>query len=552
MAIARSSYFKKLTWSLIASFSFQFLVFVYTLDRQDLSAVVSAGLLVAVGLLPLVYYHFFVLKPLVLKGAGSAAVDSVYYFGFLVTLGSLAFGALGTSMSVGGNIDVERAVGQFALGLVATAYAIVARLHLLSIGGDSPESSPEETLDTVVSRSQLLLHHLETATGALRILSETTVEETSKIVKASQFALTGELRTITETFSEEMKSIFEDAKRGASETRSAVEEVRAITQRDSLTVGIERAKKHVDEFAVSMLQLHQNTSKGADATQGLTIAADDLAAKLRESTNGLVLLGANDGPLHEAGQRISVSARQIADGADAISSSMKSIGEVSESSSGVGKTLKTLKTIVSKADSSLERLAETMSKLDESCLVVQSLADSAGGLATGFTASATTLPQMTVAVASASSTLAQLEARSADASRALQQMVDLAGVGAGALDGLGVSAKSTTSDLAKYSSQLQNGGSAIDSAVGSMSEIGKIDAAVGQLAASLETLIGRLGVVESNLAKVSTSLDVGLLKAEQSLERNVVRAGEAATLFTERLTVVAKKVAENVNSGASR
>jgi hypothetical protein len=77
------------------------------------------------GIIPLVKYHVQLSRESK-KGLSSSAVDSVYYFGFLVTVVALACTAIHISWNAGAT-DTSAVVLQFGVGLFATGYAVVAR-----------------------------------------------------------------------------------------------------------------------------------------------------------------------------------------------------------------------------------------------------------------------------------------------------------------------------------------------------------------------------------------------------------------------------------------
>jgi hypothetical protein len=102
-----------------------------------------AGL--AAGVLPLAAYHVILLRQRILS---PTEIDSIYYFGFLVTVITL----VSTAISIGisrNTIELRWVLLQFGLGLVATGYALFARLHLLS------KSTAKADMDIVDSTENL-------------------------------------------------------------------------------------------------------------------------------------------------------------------------------------------------------------------------------------------------------------------------------------------------------------------------------------------------------------------------------------------------------------
>ncbi len=80
------------------------------------------------GLAPIVLYHIILFSK---SNLSSTEVDSIYYFGFLVTVVTLVVTALSIGLEQG-RLDINSVLVKFALGLIATGYALFARLHLLT------------------------------------------------------------------------------------------------------------------------------------------------------------------------------------------------------------------------------------------------------------------------------------------------------------------------------------------------------------------------------------------------------------------------------------
>lgn len=96
---------------------------------------IGRALGVAAGVLPLVWYHWSLRAK---KSLTPDEIDSVYYFGFLVTVATLMF----TTVSIGrgqAQLSLPAVLTQFGLGLIATAYGLFARLHLIATVGPRSE-----------------------------------------------------------------------------------------------------------------------------------------------------------------------------------------------------------------------------------------------------------------------------------------------------------------------------------------------------------------------------------------------------------------------------
>jgi uncharacterized protein YukE len=102
------------------------------------------------GLLPLIFYH---LSLQLHKGfLTQNKVDSVYFFGFLVTLATLGSSAYILSVEGAGAISIVGA--QFALGLLVTGYGLWARITLQNKIGS--ESNLDDNLSNYIDKVSIL------------------------------------------------------------------------------------------------------------------------------------------------------------------------------------------------------------------------------------------------------------------------------------------------------------------------------------------------------------------------------------------------------------
>lgn len=99
------------------------------------------------GAVPLALYHFMLARENVLS---PGEVDSIYYFGFLVTVITLVTTAISIALDTSKKPDMQWILLQFGLGLVATGYALFARLLLMS------KASSEVEVDVVEASQKLV------------------------------------------------------------------------------------------------------------------------------------------------------------------------------------------------------------------------------------------------------------------------------------------------------------------------------------------------------------------------------------------------------------
>lgn len=177
------------------------------------------------GLIPLVIYHAVLIRES-RKGLSQVMIDSVYYFGFLVTIATLAVSVLlfsykhrtGTQTS-----DVLIIVNQFGLGLLATGYALFARMHLMSIATQAEDLGPIALAEQYARKVKEVADRITISAVGFETFATTITEKNRQIVEATtntlknlsidaaerlqadMRSLVAEIRTSMETFARSMK-----------------------------------------------------------------------------------------------------------------------------------------------------------------------------------------------------------------------------------------------------------------------------------------------------------------------------------------------------------
>jgi len=99
------------------------------------------------GIIPLAIYNFFLFRESLLS---PAEIDSIYYFGFLITVITL----ISTAISISSDArapSMQWILFQFGLGLIATGYALFARLMLMSRSSDHVQMDVLQSTKEMVS-----------------------------------------------------------------------------------------------------------------------------------------------------------------------------------------------------------------------------------------------------------------------------------------------------------------------------------------------------------------------------------------------------------------
>lgn len=116
------------------------------------------------GMIPIIFYHYALILQRTTKVGKThltdAEIDSVYYFGFVITLITL-IAAVFTLGTTSGEINPKTIGIQFGLGLFVTGYALIGRLHL-QVTNES-DLEPEDAYANYVDRVNSLLGRVDLA-----------------------------------------------------------------------------------------------------------------------------------------------------------------------------------------------------------------------------------------------------------------------------------------------------------------------------------------------------------------------------------------------------
>lgn len=142
----------------------------------DLEPIVRYAGIFLSGVIPLGFYHYSLHRQRISAEGkirlSDAEIDSIYYFGFVITLLTLIAAVF--TLGVSGGPDPQTIGIQFGLGLFATGYALIGRLYLQVTNESDLES--EDAYAKYVDRVNNLLGRVDLAYADLDDLLKRLVE----------------------------------------------------------------------------------------------------------------------------------------------------------------------------------------------------------------------------------------------------------------------------------------------------------------------------------------------------------------------------------------
>lgn len=311
--------------------------------------------------LPLIAYHILYLstrrKPL-----RSDEVDSVYYFGFLITVAALAATAIEIAIAPAGQL--QPVLLKFGAGLFATGYAVIARLHLQSATGLGAPENAEQALDSYVGRSALLLDNLEMAVGQVSGLAEKAMVATQCVAEKSRLVLEEATLGATRTFEVELRATLDPLKESVLGLRNLLTDSSFVTEREAFSRTLRAGILVSEELHAALGKLNDNVTSSAVAMDRAHGAVDTLGSSVASLNGGLAELAREGGGLKrvasdmhaasESSQRAAMSARTAADG----------ILDLSQNIGASGTSFANLERAANSAASGLNHVASASSQLE--------------------------------------------------------------------------------------------------------------------------------------------------------------------------------------------
>jgi hypothetical protein len=239
----------------------------------------------AAALLPLVWYHLGFLRPHAKRVLSQPAIDSVYYYGFLITVGALGATALELSLYGIGD-DFSAVAFQFGLGLLATGYAVWARVHLVGIAKQMDEEDLRTLMALQIDKSRELLTSMDLAVSSFSSFAETLLSRTVEF----QSQIEEQTRASVERASSVFATGISD---NTAQAELALRDLRGVV--NDLTFGAER--EELKRSVASMVRTVTGLTKSLDQLSG---AADTGASSAQAFSTGLAAL--NDGANGTASQ----------------------------------------------------------------------------------------------------------------------------------------------------------------------------------------------------------------------------------------------------------
>lgn len=372
-----------------------------------------------IGLAPLIWYHVGYLQPRATDGLGPAEVDSVYYYGFLVTVGALGSTALRLSLNgVDGNF--ANVALQFGLGLLATGYAVWARVQLTAASGRLTEADILEEMKKVVEKARSLADNVDLASHRFSALATQILTEQQEFGQRVQVATETRIEEAIKVFRESATNLAEEGKLALQALRAVVNDVTFGAEREELRISVSGMSETVTALSTSLTHLNGSARLGAESVSEFTSDLGELNAAAAQTYKTLAALGDDRGIVPKLAEAIEAGRASVSDLQLAVGVASASITSFSDSASGAADPLMALKQQSGAALAAIRQIGELAPRLTVLEVSVGSLDERISRLGISSDESAEALNLMSKNVAELKEVLTNLNAALIDSTGGLK------------------------------------------------------------------------------------------------------------------------------------
>lgn len=339
----------------------------------------ASWLVMLPGIAPLWWYHRKVLLPKAESGLPQVAIDSVYYFGFLVTVAALCISALMVGLH-GAAASIDTIVMQFSAGLVATGYAVAARLDLQSRASGTSEATLEEVMDKYVHKSIALVDNVEKASQRLSAFSQQIVERTIEAAELTRLAANEKMLDVATQFSEQMGEALEAARQGVHEFRVVMNSTAFAAERQQYVDGMKESVHAVRALNAGIADLVTKTQEKVRLTQQDITASTNLSGRLNEFALQVKELSGPQG-LGASAAWLKASCESVSAAQATLTGATQTLQQLVETVELSASALEQVRKTSKRATEQFDKLSDTAERVGDAGAQIESLAESAKSLA---------------------------------------------------------------------------------------------------------------------------------------------------------------------------
>lgn len=541
----QENYFKTLFKCALVSFGVLIVATVASAKGLHLPPWLAMGFALA----PLAFYHRYLAKRAA-KGLSQAAIDSVYYFGFLVTVAALGISAI--SIAVGGAAEsLSTVIYQFGVGLFATGYAVIARMHLTAKSTQVEAASPEAIMDRYIKKSLEMVDNVEMASVRLADFSQMMMAKSVEVSETARVAAEKAMLDVARSFESEMKSSLSLATQGLQEIRGLVSDTSFNMEREELSKSVKATVEAVTGLNKALQEMTVRSKEGAQATQQSAIVTARLDESLTHMYEHIDQFSGADGGLAKASRNIVATGGALDEAAKLIGHAVHSISSIGADVEQTGPVFKTMSRQSKKAHEQLEALSGITERLSSSLSAMEKTADASVALAATLERATDAMPKLAANAETLGDRLEKVCLAAEAMEAGLSSIPQQAGLATTVANDVVQALKAIANQVATTVEQAKalSAGTAevVNTAQATQMLLGTTEglkASIHGLEQHLTGLSKLATSTQHTLNETTVELRAALKASADGLEADVRRSSQASSLLTESLSNVAKTIVD--------
>ncbi len=373
----------------------------------------------ALAMAPLVWYHVGYLRKISGDGISQPAVDSVYYYGFLVTIGALGVTALELSLR-GVEGDLSAVAFQFGLGLLATGYAVWARINLTASSKLLDEGNLEEAMDKYVARSRELISNVELATSSFENYANSVVAKTEEFASRVEAQTQAAIDAAASQLREAVMGMAEESKLALSDLRGIINDTTFGSEREALRSSVTSMVETTTQLSLALSDLGTNAATGASTVGEFAGSLGKVTTHATSAAARLEKMGEKEGVLEKFSDTMASGGIAIADFSSSMGSAAVSSGSLAKGLSGSAAEIGALTDSAKMGAAALRRIANADSGLVDFASEISSVTDSLNDAAKSASHSKASFDDVVALLSNLQSTLTNLNAALVDSTGGLK------------------------------------------------------------------------------------------------------------------------------------
>lgn len=255
------------------------------------------------GMAPLAAYHVFLYRANRRAGGlPQSTIDTVYYFGFIVTIATLAAAVLAIALrpeniTSGGAQALPRVGATFGLGLLATGYALAARIQLMIQSSQIDEETVSDQVSRVYQELSRTLLVIQRSAIEFESLGITLVDRTRRNTEAL-------LQGVSATLVDASKQAATEYAYAGTAMRNAVAEFGTSIRAALPAEETDALRTAVRESSSTLGTLQARINKLAEKTQQLDAVIEQLHVSLAAASSSASTAVGSLGALQAVAERL--------------------------------------------------------------------------------------------------------------------------------------------------------------------------------------------------------------------------------------------------------